>query len=1025
MSNETLDADLDLNSVAVIGASIRMPGASTLEQFWANLANGVESITQLTDEQLHEAGIDAELLRDPAYVRAGARADGLEDFDAPFFDITPREAEITDPQHRVLLECAHEALEMAGYPPHSYPGVIALYAGVGLNTYLLHNLMPREDLIRTLGMHQLLLGNDKCYAVSRIGYKLNLRGACICVDTACSTGLVTVAMAYKSLIAYECDIALAGGAKVNAADAGYFHEPGGINSPDGHCRTFDANARGTVFGSGAGIVAMKRLEDARRDRDTILAIIRSGAVNSDGSAKVGFTAPSVTRQRDVITQALAFSRIPASSISYVEAHGTGTQLGDPVELAALSEAFERSGAQRQSCAIGSVKPNIGHLETAAGIAGLVKVIQALRERQLPPSLNYRQGNAAIGFERTPFYVNTHLQPWHSATGLRRACVSSFGLGGVNAHVILEEEPPRPSIKSVQPRLLIFSARSPESLRAAQVRLAEHLQAHPEIDLRDVAFTLAVGRQHHPHRSYVVGANVQEAVDALMSPARKLSDEGATAAAPIAFLIPGQGVQSAGMALPLYRTFAAFREVVNEACDHVRNECGLDVRAALGIAKEEASRQDLDQTLYAQPAIFITAYATATLLSRWGIRPSLLVGHSLGEYVAACLAGTWSLPDALKLVVERARLMQAQPSGTMLAATLSHTDIKHLLDTQPQLTCDVAAVNGPASSVVAGTAEMIDRTADWLQNRGVTTHRLRTSHAFHSRMMEPVSKAVGFHFARVKSSPPKIPFTSCIDGACIAAERAQSPEYWATQLRQPVRFDLAIRQGVEQGVKLMLDIGPGTTAASLAMANTAGSGVRIVSCADKSNRSELDVGSFLAAIGELWRSGVNVDWQAVYADQQCGRVPLPTYPFQKKRCWIEPKRAVRSSATPASTSVETPPLETKLRPVESVDDDGPSNETEAMLVRLWRELLGVEHISIHDSFFALGGQSLLATRLLARIRESTGVELPLQTLFESPTVAGVALALFQLQARAQDPDVLEALLAEIESEQSSRQMSTGA
>lgn len=1001
-------------SVAIIGAAGRFPGAADVDEFWANLAAGVDSIRHYSKEELRALGIPEDLLSNPSFVRAGARMPEAEDFDSEFFDMTPREAEITDPQHRVLLECAYEAMESAGYVASRYPGAIAIYAGVALNTYLLNNIMPREDLLRTLGMHQLLIGNDKCYATSRIAYKMNLRGQCMTVDTACSSSLVAVAMAYRSLISYECDMALAGGAKVNASDAGYINEAGSINSPDGLCRAFDEKASGTVFGSGAGMVVLKRLEDALRDRDNIQAVIRGAAINNDGSAKVGFTAPSVNRQRDVVREALSFAEVAPESIGYIETHGTATRLGDPIEMTALAEAFGSVGMRPRSCAIGSVKTNIGHLDAAAGVAGLIKVVLSLRNEHIPPSLNFETPNPAIDFASMPFYVNTQLRPWPAQGEPRRAGISSFGIGGTNAHVILEEAPRVASRETTTPELLLCSAKTATALDAVTRRLSRRLESANAGSLADIAYTLACGREHFDHRRFVIANGRAQAAHALTALPRV--PEGSALAAPakaqrVAFVFPGQGVQFPGMAADLYHNQPTYRRAVDECCAAIASASGLDLKPMLLDAADQHGAR-LDQTDAAQPAIFTASYAMARLWQSWGIQPEMLLGHSLGEYVAACLAGVFSLEDALALVTLRAKLMHRLPTGAMAALRMSENEAIALLRDNPQWQCDLAAVNGPMAVVVSGTHEAIEQCLLAVRELGREGQVLRTSHAFHSRMQDAMLDEFRAAAARVAFSAPRIPFVSCVTGEPIEPDRVADPQYWVEQLRKTVRFADGVASAVAKGIQIFVDMGPAATASGMVMANLGAAPLPTIA-ASPARQGNVDAQSaLLRALGETWACGVDVAWDKVYGHRECRRVELPTYPFERKRCWVEAvsrisEHRVEPVSVPASTPAEVPDRESGQG-----SSARPRNGDEALIASIWEELLGIKGIGVHDNFFALGGQSLLATRVMTRINETTGVELPVEIIFNQPTIAGVAQALFERQMAMEDPELLKQLLAEL-------------
>ena len=750
-------------AIAIIGMAGRFPGASDIETFWDNLCNGVELISFFTDQELIAAGIDAELLNQPNYVKARATLQGVELFDAAFFGIHPREAESMDPQHRLFLECAWHALEHAGYDSARYQGRIGLYAGVGMNTYLLH---VDRDQLASVGAYQAFIGNDKDFVPTRVSYKLNLRGPSVNVQTACSSSLVALHLACQSLLTGACDMAMAGAVSISVPQtAGYIQEAGGILSPDGHCRAFDARAQGTVFGSGVGIVVIKRLRDALSDGDTIHAVIKGSAINNDGSAKIGYTAPSVEGQAAVIAEALAAAQVPPETIQYVEAHGTGTPLGDPIEIAALTQIYgARAGGH---CAIGSVKTNIGHLDTAAGIAGLIKAVQALTHRQIPPSLHFEQPNPQLDLANSPFYVNTTLPVWPQSAAPRRAAVSSFGIGGTNAHVILEEAPVLPPTSTPQPwNVLILSAKTSTALEASVANVAAHLRRFPDLCMDDVAYTLQVGRHALSHRRALVYRERADALEALEGgdPARMLSAVvDSPTRAPI-FMFPGQGAQYERMGWDLYQHEAVFREAVDHCANVLRPHLGLDIRELIypddrppttdhprpTIAEGERGRGGegenghspistlqslLNQTQYAQPALFVIEYALSQLWMARGVRPAAMIGHSIGEYIAACLAGVMALEDALELVAVRGRLIQQLPGGAMLSVLLPEAEVLRALETAQQAEgqpLELAAVNSATHHVVAGTHEAIRALERQLVEQGVVCRAVQTSHAFHTQ-----------------------------------------------------------------------------------------------------------------------------------------------------------------------------------------------------------------------------------------------------------------------------------------------------
>ncbi|MCG8366961.1 MAG: type I polyketide synthase, partial [Pseudanabaenales cyanobacterium] len=727
------------DKIAIIGMAGRFPGAKNLEEFWRNLRDGVESISFFSDPELEASGIDPALLRNPNYVKAGVLLEDKELFDAAFFGYPPRQAEIIDPQQRLFLECAWDALENAGYNSQTFEGRISVYGGAGINSYLFLNLASNPDLIQSVGFTQIRHSNRQDNLATRVAYKLNLKGSALTVQTGCSTSLVAVHLACQSLLDHECHMALAGGVRIDSLEkAGYLYQAGGIASPDGHCRTFDAKAQGTIGGDGVGIVVLKRLEDAIADGDTIHAVIKGSAINNDGSDKVGYTAPSVNGQAAVIAEALAMGRSEAGTISYVEAHGTGTVLGDPIEIAALTEAFRATTNKKGFCAIGSVKTNIGHLDTAAGIAGLIKTVLALKHKQIPPSLHFETPNPKIDFANSPFYANAALSEWQTNGMPRRAGVSSFGIGGTNAHVILEAAPVLGSSSPSRPwQLLILAAKTTSALETATTNLVKHCQTHLDLNLADAAYTLQIGRQAFDYRRMVVVQDLNDAVKVLESqdPQRVFTRFKESANRPVVFMFPGQGAQYVNMGRELYQTEPIFQEQVDRCCELLKSHLNVDLRTILYPSEEqaEAAAQQLKQTNLTQPALFVVEYALAQLWIAWGISPQAMIGHSIGEYVAACLSGVFSLEDALALVAARGRLMQQIPAGAMLAAPLSEQALESLLDKKLSL----AANNGPTSCVVSGSTEAIDQFQEVLTQQGVECRRLYTSHAFHSQMMDSI------------------------------------------------------------------------------------------------------------------------------------------------------------------------------------------------------------------------------------------------------------------------------------------------
>jgi len=908
--------------IAVVGMAGRFPGAKNVEEFWRNLRHGVESITFFTDEELKASGIDPASYGAPDYVKAAGIIEDIDKFDAAFFGYNPREAALMDPQHRLFLECAWEALENAGYDAERYEGAIGVYAGVGVNSYLLNNLMANPAQLGAAVSLPVAIGNDKDFLSTRVSYKLNLRGPAFTVQTACSTSLVATHLACQSLLNGECDLALAGGVLVQVPHkAGYVYQEGGTYSPDGHCRAFDANANGTTNGNGVAIVVLKRLQEALAAGDRVCAVIKGSAINNDGSDKVGFTAPSVNGQAQVITEALAVAGVEPETVSYIETHGTGTNLGDPIEIAALIQAFRGRTDKKNFCAIGSVKTNIGHTDAAAGAAGLIKTVLALQHQEIPPSLHFEKPNPKIDFANSPFYVNAKLAEWETnpAGARRRAGVSSFGIGGTNAHVVVEEAPvAEPSSSSRSHQLLVLSAKTNSALEKATANLAEYLAQHRDTDrslkfdqpanrrtgqpansLADVAFTLQTGRKRFNHRRTVVCGSVDEAVAALSNrdPKRVLTRFQSAGESAIAFMFPGQGAQYVNMGLELYQTEAVFREQVDRCCDCLKPHLGFDLRRVLypPAGDEETATQELKQTYITQPALFVMEYAMAQLWMDWGVRPQAMIGHSIGEYVAACLAEVFSLDDALMLVAKRGRMMQNLPGGAMLAVPLPVEQVEAMLNGKLSL----AAINEFSSCVVSGPNEAVNEFEALLAAKVAGCRRLQTSHAFHSAMMDEILDAFVAEMRRVKLQAPKIPYLSNVTGAWITAKDATEPNYYARHLRQTVRFAEGVKELLKEPDRVLLEVGPGRTLSTLAESpRDKKSAPTIISSMRHPHDQQSDAAFLLKALGKLWLAGAPVDWSGFYANEKRRRVALPTYPFERQRCWIAPLPNAPVAARPS-------------------------------------------------------------------------------------------------------------------------------
>lgn len=914
MGNSQFATALTGREIAIIGMAGRFPGAMTVAQFWRNLCAGVESISFFSDQELLLAGLDPALLADPNYVRASAVLDDIECFDADFFDFLPHEAGQIDPQQRLFLECAWEALEDAAYDSQQHQGAIGVFAGVGSNAYLRDSLDVDRRLVGLMEDDQAAVDNEKDLFAAYISHKLNLQGPSLTVQSDCSTSLIATCLACQSLLSGESDTALVGGVSLRVPQkSGYLYQTGGVISPDGRCRAFDANGQGAGVGSGVGVVVLKRLKDALNDGAHIYALIKGAAINSDGLAS------SVEGQANVIRAAQQMAGVEPETIGYIEAHGTGTALEDSIEIAALRQVFQARTGRKQFCALGSVKTNVGHLDAAAGITGLIKTALAVQQGQLPPSLHFERPNPKIDFANSPFYVNTALKDWRATGTKRRAGVSAFGIGGTNVHVVLEEAPQaEPSGPSRPWELLALSARTPTALETATANLARFLKQHPEAALADVAYTSQVGRKAFAYRRVLVCRDREDALAALESSDvnRILTASYNGAERPVVFLFPGQGSQYVQMASELYEVEPFFREHVDHCAELLLPHLGLDIRNVLYPPEQSAtqrapgneqitehtaqrntdnqhppagSRTDngqLDETWITQPALFMIEYALAQLWMAWGVRPQAMIGHSVGEYVAACLAGVFSLESALALIAMRGRLMQELPGGSMLVIPLPKAEVQELLRSQVSL----AAVNGSAQCVVAGPTEAITDLEQRLVERQITSRRLHTSHAFHSSMMDPMLESFVARVREVKLSAPSLPYVSNVTGGWITAAEATDPCYWASHLRQTVRFADGLDTLLQRRGAVLLEVGPGSTLSTFTRRHPQKTKEHIVLTSMRHPQNhQPDVACLLDALGRFWLAGGAPTWETLYTHMQRRRVPLPTYPFERQRCWVEGQR----------------------------------------------------------------------------------------------------------------------------------------
>ncbi|QSX77689.1 non-ribosomal peptide synthetase/type I polyketide synthase [Agrilutibacter solisilvae] len=995
----------DFEPVAIVAMAGRFPGAADVEAFWRNLCDGHDSITFFGPDDL-DPSVSSQERDDPAYVRARGVIDGVEQFDAAFFGIPPREAELMDPQQRIFLELAWECMERAGHVPDATAGPVGVFAGMFNASYYQRHVAAHPDLVDKVGAFQVMLNNEKDFIATRVAHKLNLTGPAISVHTACSTSLVAICQAMDSLRLGHCDMALAGGVTVTCPPrSGYFHQEGAMLSPDGHTRTFDANAQGTVFSDGAAIVLLKRLSDAVADGNHVYAVIRGGAVNNDGGGKASFTAPSSEGQAAVIAMAHERARVDPRSIGYVEAHGTATPVGDPIEIEGLTRAFRRGTDECGFCRIGSVKSNVGHLVIAAGAAGVIKTAYALAEQRLPASLHFQAPNPSIDFPATPFVVNAAASAWPANGGEpRRAGVSSFGVGGTNAHVVLEEAPPMPASEPGSgPHLMVLSARTPAALGCAAARLADHLEADPGCSLADVAWTLAVGRKAFPHRLAFVADDVAGALAQLRGPEAAATTRGRPAReGDVVFLFPGQGATYPGMGRALYESEPAFRAAFDACADVLSAELGIDLRDSMFSDDPEA----LLPTAIMQPATFVIEYSLAQAWMSHGLTPAAMIGHSVGEFVAATLAGVLALPDALRLVARRGALMQAQPAGGMLSVRMPLDDLLARLPSDLSL----AAENAPGSCVVSGELEAIATFQSRLEADGIACRALRTSHAFHSAMMEPVVGPFRAAVAMLTLCEPRIPIVSTATGDWLDAQQATSADYWASHLREPVRFAAALAKVLDVPSRVLLEVGPRATLSGLSRQHPGIQQHRLTAVATLADTPASEVASFRLAAGQLWARGIALDPAAFDRRHVRARLRLPTYPFERQRYWVDAMPAAGSNVVlhPAAQRAgaeshqevpvpEPATVETAAAPRGDLAVDRRTRLV-GQLSAMFEDVSGLS-ISPDDSaanFIELGLDSLMLTQVALQVHKSFGAKVTFRQLMgEYGSLDRLAAALDEL------------------------------
>ena len=961
-------------AIAVIGMSGAFSKSNDIEEFWNNILDGRECMDDLSIEDLQAAGVPQELYKNPHYVRRAACLESAKEFDPAFFGYTPAEARLMDPQHRLFLEHSWKCLENGNIIPDKYDGLIGVFGGCSQNNYLLKNLIFSTQAEKA-GAFQMMLGNDKDYLTSKVSYKLNLKGPSITIQTACSTSLTAIQQGCLSLLNYQSDIALCGGASVNVPyRSGYLYQDGLIFSPDGHCRAFDKDANGTIFGDGAGVVLLKRFEEALEDGDLIYAIIRGSAINNDGSEKVGYTAPGVKAQAEVIATAMAVAEVTPDTIGYVEAHGTGTLMGDPIEMAALTEAFRMSTDKKQYCYIGSVKPNIGHLDAAAGVASFIKTVMVLKTGIIPPLSNFSNPNPALNIDESPFTITTQKIAWESPEVPRRAGVSALGVGGTNIHLVLEEYRPdrsTPDLKEKSPQLLVFSSKSEEALTRKKESFVTFLENN-DINLTSLAYTLQKKRIPFAYRDYLT-TDEKGGFDRDAFLNRNHSAPCGNSSS-TAFLFTGQGSQYPDMGKGLYEYIAYIREIMDKGFLFLEKSRGLNLKEIIFPADADSFRESeekLMQTTYTQPSLFLLEYALARYLMELGLRPSYLLGHSLGEYTAACLSGIFTFEDALTLVADRGRIMQTARKGSMISIPLSREKIEPMLSSD-QL--QVSIINSPERCVVSGTDEAVDQLEDELNKKRIRNSRLKTSHAYHSFLMDGILDEFASCFSSISFHNPAIPVITNLAGGIPDPEVLKKASYWIDQLRQPVNFEEGISFLLKQENLSLIEIGPGNTLATLTKFNPHITRNHFCLSTIRGPKQQSgDLNFLLTTLGKLWRKGHLLNWEPLYNGETPPFARIPSYDFNNREYWIGGPEKIKISIQ-----------ETDGYPEGYRKQDVYTIKQRVLLV--WQEIFGSESIGEKDNFYDLGGHSVLATQLLASLNKTFGIEIGLRPLLTAPTPA---------------------------------------
>lgn len=984
VEHKEITREEDSKDIAIIGMSIRFPDANNIEEFWKNLREGKESIRFFDHDELLKNNVSPEVMKKENYVNAGAVIDDIDMFDADFFDINPKDAQLMDPQQRIFMECAWEAIEDAGYDIEYY-GDVGVYAGIGINTYAMY-LRDNINISNDVNNLRIFLNNGNGFLSTKVSYYLNLSGPSMNIETACSSSLVAVHMACQALLNQECSMALAGGVSIRVPQkTGYMYEAGGIFSPNGQCRVFDENACGTVGGNGSGVILLKKKADAIKDRDHIYAIIKSTAINNDGKRKAGYTAPSIEGQTKVISAAIKRAKVNPSEIGYVEAHGTGTAIGDPIEIEGLKNAYSNYVDKKGYCAIGSVKANIGHLDSAAGIAGMIKTALILDRQVIPKQLFCKSTNKDIDFENSPFYICRSEKEFTKENTLKYAAVSSFGMGGTNVHAILEKPPVADISDDEKPfQLIQLSAKTESALSQTMHNLSEYMKRSGHISISALAYTLQVGRVDFPYRCMCICKDKNNLIQMLdTKDKKKLHFSYVDNKKPVVFVFPGTGEQYLGMGKELYENVVEYRQYFDQCADLIQKMSHLDIVNEMFGHNLNHSRS----TLLAHCMIFVTEYSLAKVFMEWNIIPEYMIGYSIGEYVASCISGVLTLNDALFLIQRRAELIEDMPSGAMIAVGLSEERLQSYLNKDREIAISLAE----NIKIVAGTEDEMDRLQSELSKDGIMTNRIHVKKAFHTSQMKAITEELNKAVKTVKKGKISIPYISDLTGTWMTMDDVNDEQYWSKQICSKVQFHEGMNEILEKKSCTMLEVGPGTTLGGIIKQNDKyrTKTMSVIETIGTEMSVSSDYENLLSAMGALWLNGITPNWSEVYQHSTHNRISLPGYPFERKRYWIDDKREKDESVTHTESNPKVSHKEDELTMEQLSNLSSPMDVICLFIKSIWSNVLGIQMIDYDDNFFTLRGNSLLATKIISELRSKLFIDITIQDFLDKPTIHEMA------------------------------------